>query len=159
MVFRCQLCGECCSMMGEIISIREETRPLHFRIGYTTTGEEREVTVDRDKADLFHAVTAAGSSPACPFLRRRGAREFICSVHESRPDLCRQYSCFRILVLDSSGKKAGRVMDASRYLVTEDPVLRTIWQENIQGVDIPDETAWEAYVEEILTRRGFHVVR
>ena len=159
MVFRCQLCGECCSTMGEIIGIREEIGPLHFRIWYTTTGEEREVIVDRDKVDLFRAGTARESSLACPFLRRRGAREFVCSVHESRPDLCRQYSCFRILALDSSGKKAGRVMDKSRCLVTVDPGLRTIWQEKIQGVDIPDETEWEAFVAEVLTRNGFRVVR
>jgi Fe-S-cluster containining protein len=159
MVFRCQLCGECCSTMGEIIGIREEIGPLQFRIWYTTTGEERVVAVDRDKVDLFHAGTAGGSSRACPFLRRRGTREFVCSVHGSRPDLCRQYSCFRILALDSSGKKAGRVMDASRYLVTGNPDLRMIWRNAVQDVVIPDEREWEAYVAEVLTRKGFRVVR
>jgi uncharacterized protein len=159
MVFRCQLCGECCRAMGEIISILEETGPLQFRIGYTTTGEERNVTVDRDKEDLFRAFTSGRSSLACPFLRKGGHQEFICSVHESRPNLCRQYSCFRLLALDSTGKKAGRVMDATRYLVTGDPILGAIWRDEIQNVDLPDETAWEEYVAGVLGRRGFRVVR
>jgi len=159
MVFRCQLCGECCSTMGEIISIHEETGPLHFRIWYTTTGEEREVTVDRDKEDLFRGGTTGKPTLACPFLRTRGNGEVICSVHESRPDLCRHYSCFRILVLDATGRRTGRVMDGTRYLVTADPHLRAIWEDEIRDLDISDEMAWEASAGEILTRHGFRVIR
>jgi len=143
--------------MGKIISICSEPVPLQFRIWYTTTGEEREVTVDREKEDLVRAGTAEVPSPACPFLRR-GPHEFICSIHGSRPDLCRQYSCFRILAMDLQGKKAGRVMNASRYLVTEDTNLRTIWQDEIRDADIPDEMRWEEYVAHVLTRRGFSLI-
>jgi hypothetical protein len=50
-------------------------------------------------------------------------------------------------------------MDATRYLVTGDPILGAIWRDEIQNVDLPDETAWEEYVAGVLGRRGFRVVR
>jgi len=145
--------------MGEIIRIREETGPLQFRIWYTTTGEEREVTVDTDKAGLFRTGSTAKPSLACPFLRTREDGRIVCTVHGSRPDLCRQYSCFRVLVLDPAGTRIGRVTDASRYLVTTDLRLRTLWEEKIRPMNIPDEGAWEAFVEETLARHGFSVIR
>ena len=53
MVFRCQQCGECCSSMGQIIGIREQTGPFEYRLWFRITGEERQVRVDSDKRDLF----------------------------------------------------------------------------------------------------------
>ena len=49
MSFRCRLCGECCSSMGEIIEIRGQAGPSAFRIGFPVTGEERSVMIDPDK--------------------------------------------------------------------------------------------------------------
>jgi uncharacterized protein len=92
--------------MGEIISIREKTGDAEFRIWYTTTGEERTVHVDPDKMDLFFTKTPQ-TTMACPFLREQATGTVICTVHRSRPDICHEYSCFRILVLDTEGKRAG----------------------------------------------------
>ena len=93
--------------MGEIISIREQIRPYEFRIGYTN-GEERVVSVDPDKRVLFgYQQQEEKKFLACPFLRQRAPRERICTVYASRPELCRNYLCSRILVLDQDGKKPG----------------------------------------------------
>jgi uncharacterized protein len=146
--------------MGEIIGIREETSPLHYRIWFTTTGEERTVTVDADKHELFLGQDIKTVRPmACPFLRQSAPGTFICSVHDSRPDLCRQYSCFRILVLDPQGKRIGRVMDASRYFTTLDPVLHELWQNEIAGVEILNEQHWEEHVDTVLTHAGYRLVK
>ena len=59
MTFVCQCCGDCCSTMGEIISIREQISAYEFRIGYTD-GEERMVSVDPDKRDLFRNLEQRG---------------------------------------------------------------------------------------------------
>lgn len=146
--------------MGEIIGICEEIRPFTFRIGYMATGEEREVTVDTDKRDLFRLNTITRIRPmACPFLRSLSSGTFACSVHDSRPDLCRQYSCFRILICDASGKRIGRVRDASRCFSTMDATLHNLWHREIDSAEIPDEMRWEEHVERVLSREGYNVVR
>ncbi len=146
--------------MGEIIGIREEIRPFTFRIWYMVTGEEREVTVDVDKRDLFlsHDITKIRPM-ACPFLRSLPWGKFACSVHESRPDLCRQYACFRILVCDSAGKPRGKVREGGRCFSTMDAALHDLWHREIDGVEIPEENHWEEHVARVLTREGYRVVR
>ena len=146
--------------MGEIIEIREQVTPREFRIQYTTTGEERTVGIDAGKEDLFsRKENAALHSVACPFLRESSPGTRICTVHSTRPELCRQYSCFRVLVCDPGGKRIGRVWDASRYFTTADPLLREVWDREISGLEIPDEATWENYVGQVLTGKGYRVVR
>jgi hypothetical protein len=146
--------------MGEIIGIREEIRPFTFRIWFTVTGEEREVTVDSDKRDLFlsHDITKIRPM-ACPFLRSLPRGKFACSVHESRPDLCRQYFCFQILVCNSAGKPIGKMRDEGRCISTMDTDLHDLWHREINGVKIPDENHWEEHVARVLNREGYRVVR
>lgn len=159
MTFTCQQCGECCCMMGEVIEIREETGPRCYRIGYTTTGEERQVAIDPDKADLFSGRTAtAKRSPACPFLREVSPGRTLCTIHASRPDLCRHYSCFRVLVLDPEGNRIGKVREHSRILMTMDHPLREVWDRDISRIDNPDERCWEECVEQVLSRKGYRVI-
>jgi Fe-S-cluster containining protein len=80
--------------MGEIIEIQEEQKPFFFRIRFTVTGEEQIVSIDLEKRELFGSQDITRAQPmACPFLREMVNKKFVCSVHGSRPDLCRQYSC------------------------------------------------------------------
>ncbi len=160
MSFTCQQCGECCSSMGEIIEITEQAAPTIFTIRYTTTNEQRTVVVDADKKDLFFSQgIPAIRHLACPFLREKMPGKRICMVHDSRPELCRQYSCFRVLVADQSGKRIGRVWDGSRYFTTADPALRELWNRDIAGQKIADEQAWEDFVVMTLTACGYRIVR
>lgn len=146
--------------MGEIIEIHEDLDSGLFRIGFSVTGEERIVSVDPEKRALFHSTEIRTSRPtACPFLRKYSNKKFVCSIHTSRPELCCQYSCYRILVFDRCNKRIGRVTDASRYFTTTDPNLRSLWTQEIAGVEIPEEACWEEHVEQILTIAGYRVVR
>ena len=145
--------------MGEIIRIREQTGPDEFRIWFTVTGEERVVTLDPDKQALFRSGRTGSQSLACPFLRRNSDGLFTCTVHHSRPDLCRQYACFRVLVLDSKGLKHGRVVEHTRYFVSADPLLNALWKNTIEPAVISDEDLWEEHVELVLTAAGYRVVR
>ncbi len=158
MVFQCRMCGECCSTMGEIISIQKQSGRTGFRIGYSTTLETRDVVLDTDKEDLFFRTPPQGSL-ACPFLRELSPDRRICTVHDSRPDLCRQYSCFRILILDRDGRRAGRVMAGNRSFTATDARLHEIWQDQCRNLDIPDDEAWERAVGEILSGEGYRVIR
>lgn len=159
MTFVCQRCGDCCSTMGEIISIQEQIRPFEFRIGYTN-GEERLVCVDLDKRELFcHQQQVEKKSLACPFLRQRESHERICTVHASRPELCRMYLCSRILILDPEGKRAGRVLHGTRSFITEDEALLDLWSRSIRDVAVPDDEQWEKTIEDVFTRAGYRVIR
>jgi len=159
LAFTCQQCGECCSSMGEIIEILEDLGTGSFRIGFTVTGEERIVSIDPEKQELFHKQKIQTLRPmACPFLRESGTNKFVCSVHTSRPGLCRRYSCYRILVMDLQGQRVGKVADASRNLTTTNDNLRKLWNREIADVAIMGEDDWEIHVEHTLTRRGYRLV-
>lgn len=160
MTFVCQCCGDCCSTMGEIISIQEQIGPCEFRIGYTD-GEERVVSVDPDKRDLFHddQQQQDRKSFTCPFLRERAPRKRICTVHASRPELCRGYLCSRILLLDSTGNRVGRVRYGTRSFTTDDRILLDLWNCSIRDIPVPDDEQWEKNIEDIFTRAGYRVIR
>jgi uncharacterized protein len=146
--------------MGEVIEIREQTGPSAFRIGFTVTGEEREVRIDPERETLwFRKGLQNKRTMACPFLREEETGAVICTVHHSRPDLCRQYSCFRILVLDREGKKIGRVVDGTRYFDSGNAGLKETWDKECAGLDITDEDCWEEVVEKRLALAGYQVVR
>ncbi len=160
MVFRCQQCGECCSSMGQVIAIKEQTGPFEYRLMFSTTGEERQVQIDPDKRDLFSSQVIMEKRPmACPFLRERTPETVICTVHQTRPDLCRQYGCFRILVCGRRGERLGRVMDNTRYFTTMNHELRALWDKEITPVIIADEMCWEEEVARILSAAGYQVLR
>jgi Fe-S-cluster containining protein len=145
--------------MGEIISIREQIDPFEFRIAYTN-GEERIVSVDPDKRALFRVQQQGEKkSLACPFLRQQAPLKYICTVHASRPELCRSYLCSRILVLDRDGNKAGRVQHGTRFFTTENKVLLDLWCRSIRDVRVPEEELWEKYVEEVFVVAGYRVLK
>ncbi len=144
--------------MGEIIEILEELDSGSYRIGFSVTREERVVSVDPDKRELFHFPDDKSLMPmACPFLLNAGNKKYLCAVHTSRPELCRRYFCYRLLVLDSQERTVGRVTDASRYFITEDADLRRLWNREIAGVTIMDEKCWEKHVEQTLIQSGYVV--
>jgi Fe-S-cluster containining protein len=86
--------------MGDLIGIGDEIGPMKFRLRFVSTGNETVVMVDHDKQDLFRTQDIRSLRPdACPFLRFGNDMKAICSIHGTRPDLCRMYSCFRLLVV------------------------------------------------------------
>jgi uncharacterized protein len=146
--------------MGDVIGIREQTGPFGFLIWFKITGEERQVWIDQDKQELFLRQDIGRSRPmACPFLRERASGGTVCTVHYTRPDLCRQYACFRILVLGPEGERLGRVIDASRYFTTMDPELRALWDREITGSVIEDDILWEEHVDRVLSAAQYRVIR
>jgi Fe-S-cluster containining protein len=146
--------------MGQVIGIREQTGPGEYLLWFRITGEERRVWIDPDKQVLFSSQDILKTRPmACPFLRERSPGNVICTVHHTRPDLCRQYSCFRVLVLNLKGERLGRVMDNTRYFTTMDHELRALWDKEIAPLTIADETTWEDEIERTLSAAGYRVIR
>lgn len=145
--------------MGAIISIREQIGSWEFRVGFCD-GEERTVSIDPDKRGLFQVQEQTDKkSLACPFLRNDIPDKRICTVHATRPELCRSYICSRIQILNKNGKKCGRVLTGSRIFETEDRILRDLWNRMLRDVRIEDDEEWERRVGDVFEKEGFRVIR
>jgi len=90
----CNRCGTCCSYMADVFAIIDQTGPSEFQIQYLITGVQQIVSIDPDKKQLFTNTTILDKNPlACPFLRFDKAGLAMCTIHQTRPDLCRIYLC------------------------------------------------------------------
>ena len=90
----CNRCGHCCSYMGDVFGIMEQTGQYDYLIQYLITGVRQVVSIDTDKREIFSNTTILDKKPlACPFLRFETNNLAICTVHNTRPDLCRMYLC------------------------------------------------------------------
>ncbi|MDD1723813.1 MAG: YkgJ family cysteine cluster protein [Methanospirillum sp.] len=136
--------------------IIEEHSPYSFLVRNEYTGEKHEVSVT---ASLYHLYddkrVFAEFSEACPFFRRNDEDGlWYCTVHLTRPDVCRDYGCWRFLILDPEGKRAGRVM-GSRHMHAENPLLRSVWDTRVSILQEPDDTIWDRKICEIVRSAGF----
>ena len=158
MVFDCQQCGECCSHLGLVHSIAEDRGNYEFVVFNRYTNESDVVTVDADKHALYDEKSIFEKLPeACPFFRHQpGSEKAFCTVHQTRPDICRDYGCWRMLIVSRTGLRAGRIM-FSRYLCSEDPLVTRIFEECIDPVHEPDDARWDEMVIRALTKRGYVV--
>lgn len=158
MPFFCQQCGECCSHMGLVHRIKEEIGEFRFLVVNEYTGEATPVEVDPDKIALFEDRSIFSIFPdACPFLRRDVAGGRICcTVHLTWPEICREFSCWRILILDPSGRRSGRVMGA-RYLACEDEHLHSIWRRRLDELGIIDDECWDRELVNLAEKHGYRV--
>lgn len=160
MPFTCIQCGECCSHLGDVHVVTEECSDGTFLMLNRYTGEEHLVRIDPDKVYLFpdHSIFERWPE-ACPFLRADPAHSRICCiVHLTRPDICREYSCWRLLILNARGQRVGRVMER-RYLATDDPALAKFWEKYVGAIREEEDARWDERVIEALTRGGYQVRR
>jgi len=158
--FRCRICGECCSHLGLVHSIREDHGKFEYSLVNRYSGDVTRVTVDPDKIHLLPDRSIFEREPeACPFLRDDPAHDRVCCiVHATRPDICREFQCWRLLILDRQGRQAGRVM-GSRHLSAEDSSLARFWEERIGPISEESDAAWDLCVELVLGEAGYRVIR
>jgi Fe-S-cluster containining protein len=158
MVFECQQCGECCHHMGQVHKIRETLSDTEFLVNNEYTGEKTLVIIDRDKHHLFLDKSIFLEQPeACPFLRYQPAdRKAYCTVHLTRPEICRDYGCWRLLILNSRGLRAGRIM-YQRAFFSDDEDLTRLWKSCIDELIEPDDVKWEKKITRILINAGYIV--
>jgi uncharacterized protein len=156
----CRQCGECCSHLGLVHTITENRGNDEFLVNNEYTGEKTVVRIDPGKAALFADQSIFETLPeACPFLRfESGSRKGFCTVHLTRPAICRDFFCWRLLILDGAGTWVGRIM-YQRYFCSDDPVLNTLWNQSVRTLDEPDDRIWEEKMVQIITRAGYVVKR
>jgi hypothetical protein len=146
--------------MSDVHVITEERGDYTFVLYNTYTGDKKEVRVDPDKIALFEDESSIEGLPdACPFLRFDGETgKAWCTVHLTRPDLCREYCCWRLLILDAQGKRAGRVMYQTTFLPDNED-LRELWERVQPTLNGLNATEWDDALISILTESGYRVRR
>ncbi len=158
MPFECSQCGECCSHLGLVHIMQEDCGDYRFLVNNQYTGEKTEVTIDPDKIALFCDKSIFLERPeACPFFRYvRADEKGYCTVHLTRPGICRDYGCWRILILHPDGKRAGRIM-CQRHLASEDEKLTRLFEEQVDRVVEADDSVWDERVIRLLFLAGYTV--
>ncbi len=144
--------------MGQVHAIKETRGEYEFLVNNQYTGEKTRVFVDQDKHRLFEDKSIFLEHPeACPFLRyRAGGKKAYCTVHTTRPEICRDYGCWRLLILDAQGSRAGRIM-FQRTFFSDNENLTLLWKARIDPINEPDDTRWETKMRVILTSAGYTV--
>jgi uncharacterized protein len=146
--------------MRDVHATIEELGNYTFVVHNAYTGDVKEVQIDTDKIALFEDESSIEELPdACPFLRfDRGIGKAWCTVHLTRPDLCREYCCWRLLILDSTGKRAGRVMYQTLFLPDNDELSR-LWERVEPALSGLSGAEWDDAVIDALTAAGYRVRR
>lgn len=159
MPFSCEQCGECCTQMGYVFEIVADHGEYAFTVRNQYLGNLTDVQVAEAMIPLFSDRSIFHRHPkACPFLRFDPGGTAFCTVHLTRPELCRIYGCWRLLIRDSRGRRAGRVMQAGQVSF-DDEILRHIWESRIRPLDRTDEEEWQRKVARTLQRFGYTVIR
>jgi hypothetical protein len=146
--------------MGLVYRIAAELGDHEYLLLNVYTGVKYQVRIDPDKILLFEQRINGHTSPeACPFLHLApGGEKSSCTVHHSRPDVCREVFCCWLLILDTTGNRAGRVM-GTRHLCPETAELEEIWETRVKRLEGADDAKWEEEVIHILTNAGYTVRR
>ena len=146
--------------MADVHRNIEERGDYTFVVHNFYTGDVKEVRVDPDKIALFEDESSLEGLPdACRFLRfDRETGKAWCTVHQTRPDLCSEYCCWRLLILDAQGKRAGRILYQTTF-VPDDDAIRDLWERMQPTLNGLSGTDWDDAVIRILTASGYRIRR
>ncbi len=156
--FVCNRCGKCCASLGRHIRIE---RQLNERDYYCRNNLDRTVfpvCVDAEYreeiAEDYENRSVPGDAP-CIFLRKnRSGEGSVCAVYASRPNVCREFRCYRILIRDPDGTLRGKVV-GKHTLRTEDRVLEGLWTRYLEQVPFRDTREWSEGILRMLGEHGY----
>jgi uncharacterized protein len=155
--FECDWCGKCCRSFGEFIKIE---RQLTDRDYYCRDGIKNEIFhahIEGDYADRLPPGSTEGKPvKGCPFMRKSpDTRGIACAIYATRPQTCRNFRCYRMVILDHEGHECGRIMGRND-LKTTDKILEQIWKNHIAPL-LPhhSDMRWEKAVIDALVPYGY----
>ena len=164
--FVCDWCGKCCRSFGEFIKIERKLTDRDYYCRYGITNDLFLVHVQPEYADAV-SVTCSEQNPGsenpekkCPFLQKNpGGNGFVCTIYPTRPPVCREFRCYRMLIHNSKGELVGKVIGESE-IRTADETLSTIWKEHIAHIPHnhkpnTSDAGWMTNVMAILGQHGY----
>ena len=91
----------------------------------------------------------------CPFMRKNlNGNGIACAIYASRPRICREFRCYRMVIHHRDGHACGRIM-GRHDLKTADEKLAQIWKEEIAALPRQDDALWEKSVIAALAAYGY----
>lgn len=161
-VFECNRCGKCCTSLGPHITIQ---RQLNERDYYCRSTVDNAVFLARidpefreEIADEFAGVELDRNTPdnkSCTFLRRNpDGGGMACAIYATRPKVCRDFRCYRMLIRTRDGKVSGKVI-GKNTIRTEDAALESLWNEQVAAIPYSDTVAWIKKVTAVLEVQGY----
>jgi uncharacterized protein len=164
--FACDGCGKCCTGYGAFIRIERQLNDRDYYCRYSLGGDLFPAHTDSEYADEIAdryvertGIERDGKKP-CPFLcRNKSGQGFVCGIYTTRPPVCREFRCYRMLIYSRDGQLIGRVIGAGQ-ISTSDESLAQVWNEQIAGVSHShppgaSDPVWEKQVIAILAAHGF----
>jgi len=154
--FNCSLCGKCCASFGAFIKIERQLTNRDYYCRYGIKNELFLAHIEGDYVDS-HPPGSKDGEPVkgCPFMRKNldGSR-IACAIYATRPRICREFRCYRMVIHHRDGQECGRIM-GRHDLKTADETLSQIWKEKIAPLPRHDDACWEKSVIAIFTAYGY----
>jgi Fe-S-cluster containining protein len=155
--FECDWCGKCCRSFGEFIKIERQLNNRDYYCRDRIKNELFLVHIEGDFADN-PPLSSSEVTPVkgCPFMRKNpDGRGIVCAIYATRPRICREFRCYRMVIVDHEGHERGRIMGRND-LKTTDKTLARIWKEHIVPLLPPhSDTRWEKAVIDALAPHGY----
>ena len=147
--FECNWCGKCCDSFGEFITIERQLTSRDYYCRYGITNEVFLVHVTPEFADeIDEAFTASDpkdpvpAKKGCTFSRKNpDGKGFACAIYETRPRICREFKCYRMLIHHPSTQELRGKVIGINELRTHDEILAAIWKEKISQLPHPIHAA------------------
>jgi len=115
------------------------------------------VHIEGDFADSQPMTTGMGTPvKGCPFMRKNpDGGGIVCAIYATRPRICRDFRCYRMVIVDHEGHERGRIMGRND-LKTTDKTLERIWKEQVAPL-LPShsDVRWEKAVMDALAPHGY----
>jgi Fe-S-cluster containining protein len=161
-VFECDRCGKCCVSLGPLITIERQLneRDYYCRckidnaifLAHVDPGYHEEIADEFAAGGLDRNST---DKKPCTFLRKNPDDDgTTCAIYTSRPAVCRDFRCYRMLLRNKEGAICGRVI-GKNTIRTEDAALKKIWDEEVAAIPYGDAVAWTKIVAGILVKYSY----
>jgi hypothetical protein len=161
-VFECDRCGKCCVSLGPHITIERQLNDRDYYCRSSIDNVIFHAHVDPEYREEIADEFETGAPPygpekkTCRFLRKnREGKGTVCAIYASRPKVCRDFRCYRMLIRTREGTIRGRVI-GKNTIRTEDAALEKLWNERIAILQYGDSAAWIKNVADILAGYGYY---
>ncbi|HZD43957.1 MAG TPA: YkgJ family cysteine cluster protein [Methanomicrobiales archaeon] len=142
--FECDWCGKCCVSLGEYITIVRQLSERDYFCRYGVTNEIFQVHVTEefvDEVDADYDAMVDGDTSEiqkrCIFSRRNpNGPGYACAIYPTRPTICREFQCYRMLIYNVHGELLGKVIGFNE-LKTHDETLAQIWADRVAHLPHP----------------------
>ena len=154
--FDCSLCGKCCASFGAFIKIERQLTSRDYYCRYGIKNELFLAHIEGDYVDCQSSSSEEGEPvKGCPFMRKKADGDgIVCAIYATRPRICREFHCYRMVIHHPDGHECGRIM-GQHDLKTADETLAQIWKDEIAPLPRQDDARWEKSVIAALAARGY----